>query len=840
MFSGAQNTLISGGNFISHPSPVGEASEGLKLLQEKTAHGAFHDSDERFLAPRCYPHTRDDVLKTITDWIDDSGKKERLMWLCGPAQVGKSAIAQTIADRCYDAGILLASFFFSRNNAMRGDKSYLIPTIAYQLTVSIPEIRNRVWDVLRNDPLILSRSLEAQAKALIIRPLNEVALDDMDDQDSFHGLVVLDGLDECKGDEVQVYILHVLSTVVKELSMPLLFLITSRPEQHIARAFSTKNVKSLRKLLTIDHCNHAFPSSNAFILSLDTALMQYFPQEPSSNSYASINQIDTPSAGIQVPMTQLATDPTWKHLLIRRFGPYTTSQIRCVLPVLGGRMLLIGHDDGLSVLDLFPLLTADDVTNGPSDLEESECRALWRGETVFYMSIIEPANDHEGRTQGVVLVVAGPSPSGVKAKSSKQDRWVRLYNYSSLLSLAKWAIYKSGGPVDLRHKQNASNASALPKGNRGKRGFGFGFRYLMDSLPGITPTNPTPLSPPNLNKGSAFRGDKVNSSAATQSFADEVWRDLPVRWATDFVPLALPGGRLDGLVVIAIATWPEASDLNKGEGIQLLAVATKSAIVLYESVKERRAFRFVKEFYTPLVPRNIAFVEGSFNDRRSPEMGGEPCLFIIFDKQAGWLRLADSAVGVMTLTAVGGLPPSIEDPKSKWALPVRFELPGQGKRVVYILTRGFRTHIVSYPAPPSPPLAAIFWNSAPTFVSPRLVRSKDNTPSLQLVAFSSSGIEIQEMGLSSLDDTSHESVFPNDIKQTNVMFEEDEVEFLAVGRHWEVLGQERDASQQSSYELSGSNNDASNQGGSMGIYGCCRHSPNDWRVFWIGGDAWED
>ena len=391
----------------------------LKLLQEKVAHGAFHDSDERFLAPRCYPHTRDDVLTTITDWIHASGKKERLMWLCGPAKVGKSAIAQTIADRCNDANILMASFFFSRNYAKRSDKSYLIPTIAYQLTVSIPEIRKKVWDVLRNDPLILSRSLEAQAKALIVRPLTEAALGDVDDPDqgSPPRLVILDGIDECKGDEIQIYIVNVLSAVVKELPIPLLFLITSRPEPHLLRTFSTKNMKLSRKLLTIDHCNHSFPSYPASVFSLDTALLQYFPQESSPDhhtfddsvhisysseyfpqepsadygtlddsvhiSFSSDNYVNRPSLDVQIPTIPLATDPTWKHLLIRHFGPLATSQIRCILPVLGGRMLLIGHDDGLSVLDLFARLTTDDenFTNGPTGLKQMEYRAIWRGET---------------------------------------------------------------------------------------------------------------------------------------------------------------------------------------------------------------------------------------------------------------------------------------------------------------------------------------------------------------------------------------------------------------------------------------------------------------------------
>jgi len=470
MFTGAHNTVVSGGILISRTNPSGELPSegeslpprsspispenrnpingiGLKLLQAKVAHDAFHDSGERSLAPRCDPHTRDDILTTITDWIHDSGKKERLMWLCGSAQVGKSAIAQTIADRCYDADILMASFFFSRNHANRCDKSYLIPTIAYRLTVSIPEIRNRVWDVLRNDPLILSRSLGAQAKALIVRPLTEAALGDMDQQGSSPRLVILDGLDECEGDEIQIYIIKVLSAIVKELPMSFLFLITSRPEKHILRAFSTNDMKSLRKLLTV-HCNQPFPSHRVSAFSLDTALLQYFPQESSPDhhildnsghmSYSRDNYINKPSADLQIPTIPLAADRTWplihhhgllphaagvplhiqmsglmqngspphsvddtstltpplpfvrqviepSHLKISHFGsrflPHTTSQIRSVLPLLGDTMLLIGHDNGLSVLDMFPQEWTDSgemVTKRP---DEAQCREIWRGET---------------------------------------------------------------------------------------------------------------------------------------------------------------------------------------------------------------------------------------------------------------------------------------------------------------------------------------------------------------------------------------------------------------------------------------------------------------------------
>lgn len=64
-----------------------------------------------------------------------------------------------------------------------------------------------------------------------------------------------------------------------------------------------------------------------------------------------------------------------------RFLPHTNRQIRCVLPLQGDRMLLIGHDDGLSVLDMFPqerTENGDIATGGPGD---AHCWPVWEGET---------------------------------------------------------------------------------------------------------------------------------------------------------------------------------------------------------------------------------------------------------------------------------------------------------------------------------------------------------------------------------------------------------------------------------------------------------------------------
>ena len=58
-----------------------------------------------------------------------------------------------------------------------------------------------------------------------------------------------------------------------------------------------------------------------------------------------------------------------------RFLPYATSPINALLPLMGDRLLLIGHGNGLSVMDMFP--SGDPETSGPG---EALVRPIWEGE----------------------------------------------------------------------------------------------------------------------------------------------------------------------------------------------------------------------------------------------------------------------------------------------------------------------------------------------------------------------------------------------------------------------------------------------------------------------------
>ena len=215
----------------------------MKLLQRHIAPGAFHNSDERYDPPKCYPHTRRAVLKKIMNWVKDADKVALFLWLYGPAGAGKSAIAQTIAELLEEAGLLAAAFFFSRNAPGRDDKTPLVATLIYQLVKSIPEIRAHVLEAVEGDPALFSCSIEAQIEALIIKPLNAVASDKILALAllSRPRLIILDGMDECRTTSAQTHILNALSTAVKRLHIPLCFIVTSRPEQDIRQMFNDQN-----------------------------------------------------------------------------------------------------------------------------------------------------------------------------------------------------------------------------------------------------------------------------------------------------------------------------------------------------------------------------------------------------------------------------------------------------------------------------------------------------------------------------------------------------------------------------------------------------------------------
>ncbi|CAA7269769.1 unnamed protein product [Cyclocybe aegerita] len=255
MFDNSQNLIFNGGAFWNVNGSVWQhqespSSKGFELLRQQIAPGALHDSEERYDPPKCHPLTRQAVLDKLIAWIEDiDNDKFESFWLYGSAGVGKSAVLQTIAEFFYAKGRLLASFFFSRNSATRNNRYHLIPTLAYQIALCSPQLKEHVGNTVHKDPTIFDRSPEAQLWALVVGPLLEAR----NQQINVPMLIIIDGLDECHTPDDQVSILRAFTNTLKEESLGVKLLIASRPERLIRAAFDNGTLQERTRRLSLDH-----------------------------------------------------------------------------------------------------------------------------------------------------------------------------------------------------------------------------------------------------------------------------------------------------------------------------------------------------------------------------------------------------------------------------------------------------------------------------------------------------------------------------------------------------------------------------------------------------------
>ena len=67
------------------------------------------------------------------------------------------------------------------------------------------------------------------------------------------------------------------------------------------------------------------------------------------------------------------------HVKVHQFGsrflPHTTYPLNALLPLMNDRLLLIGHDNGLSVLDM-----CASGSPGTSSTADAQVRPIWEGE----------------------------------------------------------------------------------------------------------------------------------------------------------------------------------------------------------------------------------------------------------------------------------------------------------------------------------------------------------------------------------------------------------------------------------------------------------------------------
>ncbi|KAJ6532209.1 hypothetical protein DFH09DRAFT_993816, partial [Mycena vulgaris] len=226
--------LIHGGTFISAENihhHHGEA--GIQNLHRAVALEALYDSAESFSQPKCHPETREERLDDLYDWAVTDTSGHSIRWLHGPAGAGKSAVMQSLCKRLQDSGRLGGGFFFKRGHTTRGNAKVLFATLAYQLSVYNHHLKPVISRVVEDDPTVVERHIGVQLRKLIVEPCQSLT-------GGAAPILLIDGLDECEGNNVQQEILCLLGDIATHHHpLRLRLLIASRPESHIRERFDS-------------------------------------------------------------------------------------------------------------------------------------------------------------------------------------------------------------------------------------------------------------------------------------------------------------------------------------------------------------------------------------------------------------------------------------------------------------------------------------------------------------------------------------------------------------------------------------------------------------------------
>ena len=189
-----------------------------------------------------------------------------VLWFNGPAGAGKTAIAQSLCKRCAAVHWLAGSFFFSRyaDASGRNNAEFLFPTISFALSYAIPEVGKIIDAVVANDPSIPTKVLEIQLQKLILEPLQQVSVESKQPI-----VIIIDGLDECEGEDVQSNVLRLLGSVFQRPSVGgcerICFIVTSRPEPWIHDEFTIEPLSSITRQIFLGQTPEANDDIRTFL-----------------------------------------------------------------------------------------------------------------------------------------------------------------------------------------------------------------------------------------------------------------------------------------------------------------------------------------------------------------------------------------------------------------------------------------------------------------------------------------------------------------------------------------------------------------------------------------------
>ncbi|EGX43203.1 hypothetical protein AOL_s00215g659 [Orbilia oligospora ATCC 24927] len=215
--------------------PVRDSNEGGRSSKIRislpVARGATFGSFGTEGEPMCLNHTRENLLRVITDWAttSDIQTTKQIFWLSGGAGTGKSTIARTVAKFLKDEALLGGSFFFRRGTEDCSKAERFITTLAADLRFHVRGVNAGISKALGKDPRITEKNLGEQFEELIQKPLMEA-------KPIRRTTLVIDALDECENENHVLAIVRFLA-LLTDIDNSITVFITSRGETFINDIF---------------------------------------------------------------------------------------------------------------------------------------------------------------------------------------------------------------------------------------------------------------------------------------------------------------------------------------------------------------------------------------------------------------------------------------------------------------------------------------------------------------------------------------------------------------------------------------------------------------------------
>jgi hypothetical protein len=187
------------------------------MVPYKTLQHGIHPQD-------VCPGTRKKEKKIIMRWIKEPNPCSSVFLIRGHTRVEQTAFMQTIAEQLQAENRQpYACFFFKRGAIGCDNMDQLFSTLAYQLAINIPSMREHIEKAMIEDPALPMRSAATQSQKLIIIPFKLLPTP----RSSSSLILIIDGLDECEGRGISgSFSCTVISQVLEDSVVTIQFIVS--------------------------------------------------------------------------------------------------------------------------------------------------------------------------------------------------------------------------------------------------------------------------------------------------------------------------------------------------------------------------------------------------------------------------------------------------------------------------------------------------------------------------------------------------------------------------------------------------------------------------------------